>query len=46
MKNNDNKKVKKYYKKPKLRNLGSMVQVTLPGGSVNTEGASGKGHNQ
>lgn len=34
---------KKVYQQPKIKNLGNMVQVTLPGGSKGAEGGSGKG---
>ena len=33
------------YSKPELEHLGSIRDLTrMPGGSVSTEGASGKGH--
>jgi hypothetical protein len=35
------------YSKPELENLGSVRELTrLPGGSINTEGSSGKPHKQ
>lgn len=39
--------IKKEYSPPSLDHIGSIREITqMPGGSVNTEGSSGKAHQQ